>query len=251
MIHTIAAHSKRIEITLLIKALYPFTLGIHLYDPQKPNTYFFRRKAQFQSDTTREFQIRLPVSSYALEMDVFDKNSSDDTAFEIIDISAKQMQPPKVWASDSQHNYLKFAIDFAKKAGYTDTGFYQSSDGEFLIQYLPVITDPLGKELPTPARISRKMPRVQISKKLFLRYTIPVRVAILAHEGCHWFLNTRDQTTADLCGLKQYLDYGFPTIEAVYGVTKVFGDYPHMVGPSQVKRVETIINYIQNYKAHA
>ena len=95
------------------------------------------------------------------------------------------------------------------------------------------------------------MPRVQISQRLFKSYTIPIRVAILAHEGCHWFLNTRSQTTADLCGMKQYLDYGFPTIEAVYAVTKVFGMNPEIVGASQVERTKDVINFIEKYRVNA
>ena len=120
-----------------------------------------------------------------------------------------------------------------------------------MFQYLPSITDAFGKELITPARTHRKMPRVQISQRMFKSYSIPIRVAILAHEGCHWFLNTRSQKTADLCGIKQYLDYGFPTIEAVYAVTKVFGQHPEVVGKSQIQRTKDVIAFIDKYRADA
>ena len=90
------------------------------------------------------------------------------------------------------------------------------------------------------------MPRVQISQRLFKTFTIPVRVAILSHEGCHWFLNSRSETTADLCGIRHYLDYGFPKIEAVYAATKIFSLHPELVGKFQVKRTKDIIQFIDH-----
>ena len=233
-------------------ARMPFQLGIRVYDPRYANSYYFRRKAAFaKAEIQREFIISLPVSPEVLEMEVFDKNAPDDDAFEIVNVKIEKMKPIEMWATDDQHRYLEFAIQFAQKAGYVPPGFYDSADHEFLFQYLPKITDAFGGELVTPARTHRKMPRVQISQRLFKSYTIPIRVAILAHEGCHWFLNTRSQTTADLCGMKQYLDYGFPTIEAVYAVTKVFGKNPEMVGASQIERTKDVINFIENYRVNA
>ena len=252
MIATIPSNNERFKIKLTVLAKMPFQLGIRVYDPRYANSYYFRRKAAFaKANTKREFVISLPVSPEVLEMEVYDKNAVEDDAFEIVNVKIEKMPAIELWATDEQHRFLEFAIQFAQKAGYVPPGFYESPDHEFLFQYLSAITDPFGTELITPARTHRKMPRVQISQRLFKAYTIPIRVAILAHEGCHWFLNTRSQTTADLCGMKQYLDYGFPTIEAVYAVTKVFGKNPEMVGASQIKRTKDVINFIENYRANA
>lgn len=252
MITTIPSNKERFRVKLTVKAKMPFQLGIRVYDPRYANSYYFRRKAAFaKAGTKREFVISLPVSPEVLEMEVFDKNTDEDYAFEIQNVKIEKMPPIEMWATDEQHRFLEFAIQFSQKAGYVPTGFYESPDHEFLFQYLSKITDPFGTELITPARTHRKMPRVQISQRLFKSYTIPIRVAILAHEGCHWFLNTRSQTTADLCGMKQYLDYGFPTIEAVYAVTKVFGTNPEVVGRSQIERTKDVINFIENYRANA
>ncbi|MCB0374451.1 MAG: hypothetical protein KDD04_00875 [Sinomicrobium sp.] len=92
------------------------------------------------------------------------------------------------------------------------------------------------------------MPRVQLSKRLFKTFSIPVRVAILAHEGCHFFKNTRSEKQADLCGIKYYLDYGFPTIEAVYAATKVFKQHPHTIGKPHLIRTRDIMDFIDRYK---
>jgi len=248
----IPSNKERFNIKLGVTANTPFQLGIRVYDPRYPNSYYFRRKATFSKvDAKRDFVIALPVSPEVLELEVFDKNSGEDYSFSIHNAEIEKMPPAEMWATDDQHRFLEFAIQFAQKAGYASPGFYESPDNEFLFQYLTKITDPFGTELITPARTHRKMPRVQISQRLFKSYTIPIRVAILAHEGCHWFLNTRSQTTADLCGMKQYLDYGFPTIEAVYAVTKVFGKNPEVVGASQVERTKDVINFIEKYKANA
>tara|TARA_R110002050_G_scaffold63730_3_gene139139 strand:+ start:2167 stop:2925 length:759 start_codon:yes stop_codon:yes gene_type:complete len=249
---TIPSNRERFKIKLTVLAILPFQLGIRVYDPRFANSYYFRRKAIFaKAGTKREFIISLPVSPEVLEMEVYDKSSGNDDAFEIVNVKIEKMPPVELWATDEQHRFLEFAIQFAQKAGYVPPGFYESSDHEFLFQYLNKITYPFGGELVTPARTHRIMPRVQISQRLFRSYTIPIRVAILAHEGCHWFLNTRSQTTADLCGMKQYLDYGFPTIEAVYAVTKVFGKNPEMVGASQIERTKDVIDFIENYRANA
>lgn len=252
MVLPIPSNKQRFQIILVIEALLPFELGIRIYDPRYRNTFYFKRKARFQKgNTKREFRIALPVSPEILEMDVFDKNAPDDYAFKVVDFQIEKMENQQLWATEEQHRFMEFAIGFAQKAGYVTPGFFESPNHEFLFQYVNQITDAFGNEQITPARTHRKMPRVQISQRLFQGYTVPIRVAILAHEGCHWFLNTRSQKTADLCGIKQYLDYGFPTIEAVYAVTKVFGKNPEMVGPSQVQRTKDVIAFIENYKINA
>ena len=243
----IPSRYQRFTISVTLKVEHPTSIGFKVYDPKHSNTHYFRRKAYLGSGEQRTIHIPLPVSPEYLELELYNKQTGADNGIEVIDISIKKMETPAYWATPEQQRFMDFAIAFAQKAGYTPTGFYESPKGEFLFQYLSTITDEFGKELITPARINRKMPRVQISKRLFKSYTIPVRVAILAHEGCHWFLNTRNETTADLCGIRQYLDYGFPKIEAVYAATKIFGSYPEMVGRTQVNRTKEIIKFIDNY----
>lgn len=248
MIIPIPTNKQRFEIHLSIKAHRPMELGIHGYDPRYRHTYYLRRKTRFTKvNEKRTFQLRFPVSSMAMELLLFDKNAMHDCNFSVVSFEVKPMEPLSIWASASEHRFMKFAVDFAQKAGHTRTGYYDSPKGEFLFHYVASITDTSGKELITPARTHRLMPRVQISRRLFLGYSIPIRVAILAHEGCHWFLNTRSQTTADVCGIKKYLDYGFPKIEAVYAMTKIFGSYPELVGQTQLERTRDVIDFIEDY----
>ncbi|MFC4635685.1 hypothetical protein ACFO3O_17370 [Dokdonia ponticola] len=248
MIIPIPTNKKRFVIHLRIRAHRTMELGIQAYDPRYPHTYYLRRKARFLNPSQqRDFELKFPVSSKKMELFLFDKNAVHDEHFSVISFKVVEMEPALVWASEAQHRFLKFAIEFAQKAGHTPTGFYDSQNQEFLFHYVASITDPLGKELITPARTHRLMPRVQISKRLFVGYSIPIRVAILAHEGCHWFLNTRSQITADVCGIKQYLDYGFPKIEAVYAMTKIFGSYPQLIGQAQLERTREVLDFIESY----
>lgn len=250
MVIPIPAKNKRFKIILNIEVQYPLALGIIVYDPTVKHTDYFRRRVVFRSNTTgsREIQIPLPVSPQELVLEVYNKETHDDEGFKVTQLDLIAMPPAAVWASEDRHRFMAFAVDFAQKAGHVKTGFYPAPDHEFLIQYLPVIADAMGQELVTPARIHRQMPRVQLSQKLFKQFTIPVRVAILAHEGCHFFMNTRSEKNADLCGLQYYLDYGFPTIEAVYAATKVFKMHPDSIGAPHVNRTADIMHFIDQYK---
>ncbi len=248
MIIPIPTNKERFIIHLRIKAHRPMELGIQGYDPKYRHTYYLRRKARFvKTNEQRTFQLRFPVSSKKMELLIFDKNAMHDRNFSVVSFKVEPMEALSLWASESEHRFMKFAVSFSQKAGHTRVGYYDSPNGEFLFHYVDAITDGSGKELITPARTHRLMPRVQISRRLFLDYSIPIRVAILAHEGCHWFLNTRSQKTADLCGIKKYLDYGFPKIEAIYAMTKIFGSYPELVGQAQLDRTRDLVHFIEEY----
>lgn len=247
----IPSNQKRFTIAVTLRAQKAMPIGFKVYDPMYPNTHYFRRKAYLDKGQHRKIQIPLPISPDTLELEIYNKTTGEDKGIELLDIKIDMMKAPTIWTSPEQHRFMEFAIQFAQKAGYTPTGFYDSPKGEFLFQYLPSIVDPFGKELITPARIHRKMPRVQISQRLFNTFTIPVRVAILSHEGCHWFLNTRSETQADLCGIRHYLDYGFPKIEGVYAATKIFGMHPELVGEKQLQRTKDIIQFINQYRLQA
>lgn len=248
MLLPIPSNREAFTISLTIQAVSAVAIGIRVYDPYRENTHYFRRKAQLEKGQQRTLQIPLPVSAEYLEMEVYDKREPKNSqSFTVVDFQIEKMPAKQIWASPEQNRFMDFAVQFAQKAGYVPAGFYDSPTGEFLFQYLPAIVDGFGNELITPARTHRKMPRVQISQRLFTTFTIPVRVAILAHEGCHWFLNTRSQKTADLCGIRHYLDYGFPKIEAVYAATKIFSRYPELVGQAQIQRTKDIMAFIDQY----
>ena len=243
----ITTNHNRCKLHLSIEGVQAVWVGIKVYDPTQPFSHYFRRKVYLRPQQVREITIALPVSPAAVSLELYNKRSGDASGFKLLGLRHTAMPLSPFWASPVQHRFMDFAIDFAQKAGALPTGFYDSKGHEFLFQYLPKILDQTGKELVTPARIHRLMPRVQISKRQFQTFSIPIRVAILAHEGCHYLLNTRSETEADRCGIRYYLSYGFPKIEAVYAVTKVFGMFPETLGEEHLKRTQEIIRYIETF----
>lgn len=255
MVIPIPSGKARFALRLAVSTDRPMGMGICVYDPLHPCSNYFKRRVPFRKEhfkggvASRELLIPLPVSPEKLELELYDKRSGWDEGIRIDRLEKVKLPAAEVWATPARHRFMEFAIGFAQKAGYTQGGYYSSPQNEFLFQYLPTIRGEQGEELVTPARIHRQMPRVQLSQKLFRQFSIPVRVAILAHEGCHFFRNTRSETEADLCGMQYYLDYGFPTIEAVYAATRVFMQHPENIGPFHVDRTRDIIRFIDQYKA--
>lgn len=247
MIIPLDTQKQRVMVTLNITVDYPLTLGIVAHDPSRPHTHYIRRRVPFTQEDMRKIELCLPVTPHSLIIDIYNKDTGDDDGFTIEKFKVDQLTSKDIWATPARHRFMDFSIDFAKKAGYVAPGFYPSKDYEFLIQYLPIITDEYGEELVTPARIHRFMPRVQLSQRLFKQFSIPVRVAILSHEGCHYFNNTRSETEADLCGIKYYLDYGFPKIEAIYAATQVFLTHPETVNEMHLKRASDIEQFVSDY----
>jgi hypothetical protein len=78
-------------------------------------------------------------------------------------------------------SFVNFATRFSYNAGTLASGTYVSDDRKFVIKYLPTIEDN-GQEQTTPARIDITNGNIEISKKQYVKYTVPNRMAILLHE---------------------------------------------------------------------
>lgn len=254
MLIPIPSHQQQFKVKIGIRASEPCALGVICYDPTKPNTDYIRRRIPFpetlfqgRSRGYKEFTLPFPLSPDQLIVELYDKASGDDANFRIEKFELEKMPARAVWAEPEVHRFIQFAQDFAAKAGYLPTGMYDSDDGDFLIQYLPVIEDPLGNVMVTPARTNRKSGRIQVSQSAFCKYTIPVRLIVLFHERYHFQLPTRLEKPADLHGLRLYLDLGFPRTEAVYATTKIFGAHPESLGAGHRDRVRDIVDYIDAY----
>jgi hypothetical protein len=105
----------------------------------------------------------------------------------------------------------------------------------------------MGSEQTTPARIDVDSGLIEVSKKHFMDYTIPNRMAILLHEFSHIYLNDNidDEVEADLNGLLIYLGLGYPRIEAFEVFAKTF-----IVAPTEQNkmRYDKIKNFIDNFE---
>jgi hypothetical protein len=116
---------------------------------------------------------------------------------------------------------------------------------------LPFIINSKGEKMATPARISTKNGRIQVSQESFRDMTVPMRMAILLHEYSHFYLNSdiANETEADLNGLTIYLGLGYPIREAYEAFAKTFIGYPSEQNKVRYDIINRFIReYIEEYK---
>jgi hypothetical protein len=144
-------------------------------------------------------------------------------------------------------NFVAFAQKFSFSAGWIAANRdYVSSVGNFKIEYLPYIVSSRGERMATPARVSTKNGRIQVSQEAFKPFTIPMRMAILLHEFSHYYINSdiANETEADLNGLTIYLGLGYPIKEAYTAFGETFIGYP---SEQNKQRYDIINKFIRDY----
>ena len=105
-----------------------------------------------------------------------------------------------------------------------------------------------GQVVPTPARISQTDGMMEVSKADFLRYTVPMRMAILLHEFAHFYLNEvmEDEVEADHNSLQLYLGMGYPRIDAYNVYLDVFENSPSELNKDRYEALNKLFQ--SNYK---
>ena len=229
------------------------------FDPTQANTVFMDREKMI--DGVQELYVRMPLSPSSTALSIYNKKNGNlpkgqDSSFEVLEIKKEDLEItlPKTKMDNSLvRNFVAFAQKFAFNAGWVKAPqSYISSVGSFKIEYMPyIVNNKTGTKMNTPARISTKNGRIQVSQESFLPFTIPMRMAILLHEFSHFYLNSdiSNETEADLNGLTIYLGLGYPIKEAYSAFIDTFIGYP----TEQNKRRYDIINrfikdYIEEYK---
>ena len=253
MIIPIPSKNRRFRILVGIKVYRPMELIIKASDMKHSYSCYFRRKVVFNhlksGKEFREIIIPMPISPEMLSVEISERYSGKDDHFEVVKFEVEPMPTSEVWAQPEIHDFIEFAQTFAQKAGYVKPGFYDSEDQKFLIQYLSVIKDQYNNRLVTPARTNRMTGRIQVSKEMFKKFTIPIRFFILLHERQHFQIPTRQEKPADLAALQLYLDLGFPKIEAIYATTKVFRLHSDSLGYQHIQRARDIDQFIRNHQS--
>jgi hypothetical protein len=242
------------ELTLLIKVRTssPEKVRVKVVDAEQPNTSFTDRYKTI--DGQNIFYVRMPVSPKEALVYVYNEKNGNlpvgqDESISVESISKTQLEK-KLDVIDLGNplvrSFVNFSTRFCYNAGSLSSGNYVSDDRKFTIQYLPVIKD-MGSEQTTPARIDVDSGLIEVSKKHFMDYTIPNRMAILLHEFSHIYLNDNidDEVEADLNGLLIYLGLGYPRIEAFEVFAKTF-----IVAPTEQNkmRYDKIKNFIDNFE---
>jgi hypothetical protein len=244
------------ELTLLIKVRTntPEKIRIKVTDADQPNTAFTDRFKTIEGESI--FFIRMPVSPNNALVHVYNEKNGNlpvgqDNSIEVTSIT-KESLDKKLDVIDFSNPLVRSFVNFATRlsynAGSMPSGDYISDDKKFVIKFPAVIEDN-GVEQATPARIDIDTGIIEVSKKQFLDFTIPNRMAILLHEFSHVYLNDNvdDEVEADLNGLLIYLGLGYPRIEAFEVFAKTFLNTPTEQNKIRFDRIKNFIDEFEKY----
>lgn len=253
MKYKVKTSNEELSLGIRVITAYPTKVFIKVYDADRPKIVLTDRYKTVTGSET--FYVRMPLTGANTIVEVCDeyeknmKQPSGNIKVEAIEKYPLDKQRGNLRNyGASTFSFIDFAQRFAFNAPYLATNkTYRSNDGYFMIDYLPTITDG-QRELTTPARISKRTGIIQVSKKLFDNYTVPMRVAILLHEYSHFNLNTNinDEIEADLNGLMIYLSLGYPRIEGYQAFLEVFKDSPTNQNKN---RYDVINNFIRDFES--
>lgn len=237
---------KAFTLVLDIQTSRPTQLKIEALDAKKPFTAFYRTVGEIKG--RREYELLFPLSPNELDVRIYDakfksyndyiRGTNSDTRNSIKVTSTKiiPLKTTPIWLSDNDRSFIKFAEKFSENAGiYSATNhdgtpsIYRSDDGKFTIDYYDKIQDRQTKQfINTPARIGHQTGVIEVSKKDFQRYTVPMRMVILLHEYSHKWKNQEsglrieNESGADINALMMYLSLGYSPIEAHQAFLYVF-----------------------------
>lgn len=240
------------EMCLVIKVAVkqPCQVVIKIASEDKPNIVFTDRWATVKGHQT--FYVRLPMTSENVIISVYDKAKgnlpkSQETNIRILEVNKTPLEK-RLDVVDIENMLVANFVDFAQRFSYNapylqDNKTYQSDNGQFLIEYLPIIKNSKGQEMKTPARISRVTGRIQVAKQYFDKYTVPMRFAILCHEFSHFYVNDDidNESEADINGLLIYLGLGYPRIEGLQAFFEVFKETDSQQNLQRMKIIEKFV----------
>ena len=239
------------EFTLFIKVRTPKAEKIHLTvsDESQKNTVFTDRWKTVDGDCS--FFVRMPVSGKYSLINIYNErvgiDNTNDNSFEVLEIKKLPLEKRLDvvdFTNSGLRSFLNFCTRFCFNAGHISSGTYKSNDGRFTIEYVPtIISSKSGKELQTPARISKDNGKIQVAQKKFVTDTVPMRMAILLHEYSHFYINKNidDESEADLNGLLIYLGLGYPRFEGHEAFLKTFINTPTEMNKDRYDKIKAFI----------
>ncbi len=194
----------------------------------------------------RTYYVNVPVAPDLAKIELYSENG-ENGSFGVDDIQVGRLKTDysnSNFSKDEVKSFINFAEEFSYDAGSIPAeAEYTSDDGVFTISYLTNIKSN-GEVVPTPARISQNDGLIEVSKTDFLRYTIPMRMAILLHEFAHFYLNEvmEDEVEADKNSLELYLGLGYPRIDAYNVYLDVFENSPSELNKERYEALHKMFN---------
>lgn len=244
---------ESIMIKVVVKTSTPENIVLKVSDPSQANTIFMDRTKLV--DGVQDLYVRMPLSPNTALLSIYNEKNGNkpkgqDKSFEVLKIEKEELDitlAKTKMDTMSIRNFVAFAQKFCYNAGWVGAPKdYLSSVGAYKVEYLPFIVNSKGERMNTPARISTKNGRIQVSQESFVPMTIPMRMAILLHEFSHYYLNSdiSNETEADLNGLTIYLGLGYPIREAYEAFGDTFIGFPT---PQNKVRYDIINKFIRDY----
>ena len=250
MIYKVDTRYQQMMLGITVQVSKPTKVRLKVVDAEKPKTVLTSRYKTINKNF--KFFVRLPLTPQSVNIVLSDEDNGGDISNRVRVINIEKLGLEKRMDEVDINNYTIMSfVDFAQKfsfnASYLEPNNYVSELENFKIEYLPTIIDSNGTELKTPARISNSTGRIQVSKKYFKDYTVPMRMAILLHEFAHFYLNEdiQDEIEADLNGLLVFLGLGYPRVDGYEAFLRVFEGTP----TEQNKvRFDVINKFIQDFE---
>ena len=208
-----------------IKTAKPIKVRLIVRDKFKPNTYFCNRFKTVNGYET--IDVRMPQTSQTLEVIVYNDKTRTDEGIGLkwypkhLDINLDAFD----YRNKNVQEFIEFAQNFSFTAGYsTESIVVGGSKGQFVIRYEDLLYDTEGHVVNTPARIGSTTGIIEVGRKKFLDYTVPMRMIILLHEFSHFWMNKHkhDEEEADYHAINIYLGLGYPKHEALVAFATVF-----------------------------
>ena len=246
-------------VKIVIKTQSLQDIVLKVFDDSHPDTFFTDRTKKING--VEELFVRMPLAPYKCKLSIYNIKNGNlskgaDATFEVVEIKKEDLEITLSQANMDTplvRNFVAFAQKFCYNAGWISANRdYTSSVGSFKIEYLPfIVKTGSNQKMATPARISTKNGRIQVSQEAFKPFTIPMRMAILLHEFSHFYLNSdiTNETEADLNGLTIYLGLGYPIREAYAAFGETFIGYPSEQNKQRYDIINKFIkDYISEYK---
>jgi hypothetical protein len=257
MIYTVPTRYEELTLVIKVYTNSAVNIKVKVVDADQPNTTFTDRSKIVDGESI--FFVRMPVSPqtalvYVYNEDKGNLSTGQDSSFEVDSISKEALEKKLDvidFGNPLVRSFVTFATRFSYNAGSLSSGTYVSDDKMFVIKYMPTIEDN-GVEQTTPARIELNTGVIEVSKKQFIDFTVPNRMAILLHEFSHVYLNNNadDEVEADLNGLLIYLGLGYPRIEAFEVFASTFMNAPTDQNKIRFDKIKNFIDEFENHNTY-
>ncbi len=165
---------EELSLAIQLQTLSPSKIRIKVYDAEKPKTVFTDRYKTVKGNEV--FYIRMPLSSNKVIVSVYNeavgnKRKGEDKSFIVTEVKKLPLQK-RTDVGDIRDYTVSSFVDFAQRFSFNasyleDDKTYQSQNGEFLIEYLPVIVSgKSGKKLKTLQEFLKSMAEYKCLKRL-------------------------------------------------------------------------------------